>query len=69
MATSGEKRWPPVGRNHGHQWGEMMAADGEKQMAVDTALRCPLPLHPQGWVRFASLTIAAASEREAGRVV
>ena len=36
MATSGEKSWPPVGRNHGHQWGEMMAAVGEKQMAVDT---------------------------------
>ncbi len=33
----GEIRWPPVGRNHGHQWGEMMAAVGEKQMAVDNA--------------------------------
>ncbi len=21
MATSGEIRWPPMGRNDGHQWG------------------------------------------------
>ena len=26
----GEKRWPPVGRNHGRGWGEKMAAVGEK---------------------------------------
>ena len=28
--------WPPAGRKHGHQWGEKMAADGEKPMAIDT---------------------------------
>jgi len=38
MATSGEKTWPPVGRKHGHQWGENMAVVGEKQMAVDSLL-------------------------------
>ena len=27
MATSREKTWPPVGRKHGHQWGEKMAVD------------------------------------------
>src|SRR2546421_4696614 len=25
--SSGEKRWPPVGRNHGRGWGEKMAVD------------------------------------------
>jgi hypothetical protein len=35
----GEIRWPPVGRNHGHQWGETMAAVGEKQMAIDICCR------------------------------
>ena len=29
MAASGEK--------YGHQWGDMMAAVGEKQMAIDTS--------------------------------
>ncbi len=36
MATIGEKSCPPVGRNHVRQWGEPMAATGEKPMAVDT---------------------------------
>ncbi len=27
--------WPPMGRKHGHQWGEKVAADGEKPMAID----------------------------------
>src|ERR1019366_5971577 len=31
--------WPPAGRKHGHQWGEMMAVVGEKPMAIDTAAR------------------------------
>ena len=39
MAASGEKPWPRMGRNHGRGWGETMAADGEKQMAVDKAAK------------------------------
>src|SRR3712207_2797825 len=32
---AGEIRWPPAGRKHVRQWGEPMAATGEKPMAVD----------------------------------
>ena len=40
MATNGENRWPPVGK--------LMAADGEKQMAIDTdAGTCRRLLLPQ----------------------
>ena len=38
----GEKRWPPVGRNHGRQRGEIMAVVGEKQMAVDRSTNAQL---------------------------
>ena len=31
--------WPPAGRKDGHQWGEKVAADGEKPMAIDSASR------------------------------
>lgn len=34
---AGENRWPPVGRQRDHRWGEPMAVPGEKPMAVDTA--------------------------------
>jgi len=30
----GEKRWPPMGRSGGHQWGLSMAASGEIPMAA-----------------------------------
>jgi hypothetical protein len=33
----GEKRWPPMGRSGGHQWGLSMAASGEIPMAT---VRC-----------------------------
>ena len=36
MATGGEIRWPPAGRNDGHQWGIKVATSGEKPMAIDT---------------------------------
>ncbi len=34
MATNGEKPWPPMGRNGGHQRGVSMAAYGELSMAT-----------------------------------
>ena len=54
----GEIRWPPVGRKHGHQWGEMMAAVGEKQMAVDRGSRNPVRDPPAGEVGRNSPTSA-----------
>ena len=32
----GEKRWPPMGRNDGRQWGDSVAAYGEASMAAVT---------------------------------
>ena len=40
----GEKPWPPMGRNSGHQRGDSMAAYGELSMATVTKRRRPLDL-------------------------
>ena len=39
MATSGEKRWPPVGN--------FVATSGEKQMAIDIQ---PPGMNPTRWI-------------------
>jgi hypothetical protein len=40
--------WPPAGRKDGHQWGEKVAADGEKPMAIDKpATRCTVEQEQQ----------------------
>jgi len=65
----GAFRWPPVGRNHGRQWGEKLAANGEKQMAVDTAALRNRQRHKAGVTsRFVSdvLFASCATDPAAG---
>jgi len=59
----------PVGRNHGRQWGEKLAANGEKQMAVDTAALRNRQRHKAGVTsRFVSdvLFASCATDPAAG---
>ena len=54
---AGENRWPPAGRKHVRQWGDSMAAAGEKPMAVDTGR----PRHPRYWMRCGAFPRSAAA--------
>ena len=58
------KRRPPVGRNHGHQWGEKMAVVGEKQMAVTRRAGKHLPSCSRGTCADGASVAACVREQQ-----